>query len=280
MRLCNAEFADAQLLDQGISVDNAQAIAIVESNTMFGDEHFVVPLPWKKSVNTGMRKYVSALMRLNGLKRRLINDEALRFRYAQTMKTITEKEYTVSVPEEQLYCGSSALAPAHHAILNPQKTENLRIALDCAVKHKEHSLNDMLYQGSDTTANLVGILLRFRGKRVTVISDMEEMFMRVRVPKTGRVALRFLRWPQGDHLKDPEECQMTAYPFGATSLPFCANFTLKRDSREFSSGYGPLMLKAIEETFYVVDRFASFTTCDGAVRFCEENHGTIGTMWF
>ncbi|VDP95571.1 unnamed protein product [Echinostoma caproni] len=35
MRMYDAEFTDAQLLDQGIPVDDTEAIAIVESGTMF-----------------------------------------------------------------------------------------------------------------------------------------------------------------------------------------------------------------------------------------------------
>ncbi|VDP91251.1 unnamed protein product [Echinostoma caproni] len=104
MRMYDAEFTDAQLLNQDISVDDTEAIAILESGTMFVDRNFVVPLPWKKGVNTGMGNYASALLRLNSLKRRLINDEALRFRYAQTMKITMEKGYAVPAPGEQLQC--------------------------------------------------------------------------------------------------------------------------------------------------------------------------------
>ncbi|VDP90064.1 unnamed protein product [Echinostoma caproni] len=159
MRMYDAEFTDAQLLDQGISIDDTEAIAIVESSTMFVGVHFVVPLTWKKGVNTGMGNYASALWRLNSLERRLINDESLLFRYAQTMRMTTEKGYTVLVSGEQLQCDFRPrwYLPLH-AALNPKKPEKLRIVLDCAAKHKGQSLNDMLYQGSDTTANLVDIL--------------------------------------------------------------------------------------------------------------------------
>ncbi|VDP93359.1 unnamed protein product [Echinostoma caproni] len=170
MRMYGAEFTDAQLLDQGVSVYETEAIAIVESGTIFVGGHFVVPLSWKRGVNTG--NYSSALSRLNSLKQHLINDEALRFRYAQTMKI--EKGYAVPVPGEQLHCDFHPRSYLlRHAVLNPKKPEKPRIVLDCAAKHKGQSLNDMLYQGPDTTANLVGILLRFRKELVAVIADIE-----------------------------------------------------------------------------------------------------------
>ncbi|VDP83295.1 unnamed protein product [Echinostoma caproni] len=181
MRMYDEEFTDAQLLDQGVSVDDTEAIAILESSTIFVNGHFVVPLPWKKSVNTGMGNYASVLSRLNSLKRRLINDEAPRFRYVQTMKTTIEKGYAVPVPGEQLHCDfHPRWYLPHHAVLNPKKPEKLRIFLGYASKHKGQSLNDMLYQGLDTTVNLVGIHVRFRKECVAVTADIEEMFIQRR----------------------------------------------------------------------------------------------------
>ncbi|VDP88650.1 unnamed protein product [Echinostoma caproni] len=60
MQMYDAEFTDAQLLNLGVSVDDTKAIAIVESGTTFVGGHFVVPLPWKKGVNSG-KLCVSAL---------------------------------------------------------------------------------------------------------------------------------------------------------------------------------------------------------------------------
>ncbi|VDP19148.1 unnamed protein product [Echinostoma caproni] len=258
MRMYDAELADAQLLDQGISVDDTEAIAIVESGT-------------------SMENYASALSRLNSLKRRLITNETLRFRYAQTMKMTTEKGCALPVLGEQLQCDfhPRCYLP-HHAVLNPKKPEKLRIVLDCAVKHKGQSLNDTLYQGPDTIANLVGIILRFRKVRVAVTADIEEMFMQVKVPKHDRGALTFLWWPQGDPPKNPEEYQLKDHPFGATSSLFCANFALNRAAREFGSGYGRAVLKAIEENVYVDDCLALSTTCDEALRFTKEITELLG----
>ncbi|VDP88395.1 unnamed protein product [Echinostoma caproni] len=94
------------------------------------------------------------------------------------MKRTIEKGYTVPVPGEQLHCNFHPhwYLP-QHAVLNPKKPEKLRTVLDYAAKHMGQSLNDMPFQGPDTTANLVGILLRFRKQRVAVTADIEEMFM-------------------------------------------------------------------------------------------------------
>ncbi|VDP93725.1 unnamed protein product [Echinostoma caproni] len=153
-----------------------------------------------------MESHAPSLSSLSSLKRRLINDELLRFRYAQTMKMTIEKGYAVPVPGEQLKCDFyPRWYLPHYAVLSPKKPVKLRIFLDCAAQHKVKSLNDILYQGPDTTANLVGMLLRFRKERVAGTADIEETFKQVKVPKHDRGALRFFWWPQGDPLKDPEE---------------------------------------------------------------------------
>ncbi|VDO96629.1 unnamed protein product, partial [Schistosoma mattheei] len=65
----------------------------------------------------------------------------------------------------------------HHAVIDPRKSSRVRVLLDRAAKVAGKSLNDLLYQGPDTTACLVGILLRFRREPVAVSADVEGMFM-------------------------------------------------------------------------------------------------------
>ena len=270
MKMYDAEFADVQLLDKGISADDADAVAIVESGTRFVDGHFVVPLPWRKEVTMGTSNYASALTRLHNLKRRLSRDETLRVRYTNTMEMTIAKGYALPVSRHQIKCGyQPCWYLPHHAVLNPKKPEKLRIVLDCAAKHRGRSLNDMLYQGPDTTADLVGILLRFRRERIAVSADIEEMFMQVKVPENDRNALRFLWWPEGDLSKEPEEYEMTAHPFGATSSPFCANFALRRAAQEFGEGYAHAVLNAVKCDFYVDDCLASFPNSEAAISYAK-----------
>ncbi|VDP88705.1 unnamed protein product [Echinostoma caproni] len=93
------------------------------------------------------------------------------------MKMTIGKGYAVPVPGEHLQCDFHLRwYLLHHAVLNPKKPEKMRIVLDCAAKHKGQSLNDMLYQGLEATANLVSILLRFRKERVVVTADRRDVY--------------------------------------------------------------------------------------------------------
>ena len=51
--------------------------------------------------------------------------------------------------------------------------------------------------------SLVGVLIRFRLKRIALASDIEAMFHQVRVDPDDRNALKFLWWPEGALDKDP-----------------------------------------------------------------------------
>lgn len=56
----------------------------------------------------------------------------------------------------------------------------------------------MIYQGPNTTAELVCIMLRFLKEAVAASTDIEELFMQVNLPEFDQGALRFLRMLEGD----------------------------------------------------------------------------------
>lgn len=105
-------------------------------------------------------------------------------------------------------------------MVNTRKPEKLRTVLDCAAKHRGRSLNGTLYQGSDTTANLVRILLRFQKGGIAASADVEGIFMQMRVSESDRVGLHLLWWPHEDLSTEIHEYQMTAHPSAARYSPF------------------------------------------------------------
>ncbi|KAH9580868.1 hypothetical protein MS3_00009365, partial [Schistosoma haematobium] len=132
------------------------------------------------------------------------------------------------------------------------------------------SLNDMIYQGLDTTTELVYIFLRFRKESVAITADVEEMFMQVKVPESDRGTLGFLWWQEGDLSREPPEFQTTSHPFGATSSPFCANFVLNKTAQIFSDGYDGYVVDAVKNNFYLDDCLISIPTCDQAKSFVKQ----------
>ena len=74
----------------------------------------------------------------------------------------------------------------------PNKPGKTRVVFDCTVKFKGVSLNDQLLIGPDLTNSVVGVLTGFRQERVALASDVEAMFLQVKVSPDDYDALRFL----------------------------------------------------------------------------------------
>ena len=164
--------------------------------------------------------------------------------------------------------------------MNPKKPDKLRIVLDCAATFRGYSLNDKLYRGPDTIAELVGVLLRFREKPVAVVADIADMFMQVKVPVGDRGALRFLWWKNGCLDEEPQEFQMTAHPFGATSSPFCANFALRKAVEDFGCLYPETVRAIVRHNFYVDDCLACFEDVETASRFITDVSDLLSSAGF
>ncbi|CAH8545054.1 unnamed protein product [Schistosoma haematobium] len=233
--LYDVEFSDAYSSDKSLSVDDKTAIKIVEGGTRFDNGHFVVSIPWKKNPNMKVDNYEVANRRLRSLKGMLSKDVSLHIRYINSIESKFTKTYAERVLEIYLqpsYRPRGYLP--HHAVLNMKKPEELRVVLDCAAEFAGVSMIDMIYQEPDTTAELMCILLSFRKETVAIPADVEEMFMEVKFPESGRGASRFLWWQEGDMSREPSEFQMTTHAFGATSSPFRANFAFNKTAQIFS----------------------------------------------
>ena len=71
----------------------------------------------------------------------------------------------------------------------PHKT---RLVWDAAACVDGISLNSCLYTGPDITSSLVGVLLRFRQRKIGVTGDIEEMFLRITINKKDQHCQRFV----------------------------------------------------------------------------------------
>ena len=102
----------------------------------------------------------------------------------------------------------------HHGVFHPHKPGKIRVVFDAAALHDGVSLNSQLNRGPDLTNSLLGLLLRFRQKRIVLAVDIQSMFLQVKVPAEDADALRFLWWEDADFSKPPEEYQMVSHIFG------------------------------------------------------------------
>ena len=279
-RLYDAEFRD---IDDGVtySVEDRAAMLQVSDSAKLVNGHFEIGLPWRKDKHELPNNWTTANRRLYQLGRRLGREPGLREAYQIVMKRHIDCGYIVPVPDHQLRGGYlPRWYLPHHAVINPKKPGKVRVVFDCAARHLGVSLNDYLLQGPNLTTSLVEVLLRFREGRVAMTSDIEEMFLQVRVPQEDRGALRLLWWNGGSNDGDVMEWQMAVHPFGATSSPFCAAMALRKSSEVSNLNDDSPVREFIERNFYVDDCLISLDSATEASRLANELTDVVNLAGF
>ena len=120
------------------------------------------------------------------------------------------------------------------------------------------------------TNSILGVLMRFREERVSLLADIECMFHQVRVPPDDQDAFRFLWWPDGDLNQQPVDHRMEVHLFGATSSPSCCNFALKRTAEDNKGGFPEEVVRTVKRNFYVDDCLKSDKSAEKAVEFMHQ----------
>ena len=118
----------------------------------------------------------------------------------------------------------------HLPVLNPNKPDKVRRVCNAASKFGGVSLNDNLMAGPDLLQLLIGIIFRFREKKIAWRADVEAMFLQVKVPPADCKVLRLL-WRENN--TDPISVyEYGRHIFGAKSPPTCVNYASQQVGRD------------------------------------------------
>ena len=252
-----------------MSVEDKEALAIMEQSVKLEDGHYQIALPWRKYPPFLPYNRFMAQRRLQALKNRLLLDSELLESYKATMEQYLSKGHARRVPLNEIDVQDKPLwYLPHHPVLNkPGKT---RVVFDCAAKHKGTSLNDQLLTGPDLTNSIVGVLMRFREEQVALSADIECMFHQIRVAPEDRDAFRFLWWPDGDLTQQPIDHRMEVHLFGATSSPSSSSFALRRTAEDNKGEFSEDVVKTVKRNFYVDDCLKSVKSVENAVEVVDQ----------
>ena len=120
--------------------------------------------------------------------------------------------------------------------------------------------------------SLVGILLRFRMRKVALIADIESMYCRVRVKPEDQKMLRFLWWKHGNYNEPAQHFCMTSHVFGAKSSACIASFAIHCAIDE-AQKRGKISQDSVDyarHNFYVDDFLCSTKSTEDGIRVAHE----------
>ena len=242
----------------------ARAHEVLENTTIYIGLRYDVGMLWAADNTKLPNNYVSSLVQLKSLEKRLAKDEDLREKYTSTIKEDLNKGYLIEVPHAHKVESRSDKEwyLPHHLVLNPNKPGEVRRVLNGAANSHGASLNKSLLTGPDLLQNLIYVLLPFRQHPYAVSADIEGMFLQVGVLPSDQPSLRFLG--REDPKTNVVVYQYMRHIFGAKYLPTCANYALLRTARDKAKFY-PEAAKAVPENFYMDDYLDSVESPEKAI---------------
>lgn len=243
---------------------------IMENSVVLQKGRYSLKFPFKNKEVCMPNNLAVAKQRIQGLRKRFLNNTDFHREYTEYMNMLISSEYAEQVPHQQMHCekGKVWYIP-HHSVRHPRK-KALRVVFDCGAAFQGTSLNSELLQGPNLTSSLLGVLVRFRKELVAFMGDIKAMFHQVRVPEEDRYLLRCLWWLDGDITKKLLAYRMTVHLFGAVSLPSCASYALRKTADDNQLDFMHEATKAVKQNFYVDDCLKSLATEGEAVQMIQD----------
>lgn len=144
----------------------------------------------------------------------------------------------------------------------------MRLVFDAAAKTAGISLNDQLLTGPDFLKSLVGVLMRFRQRPFALISDIKDMFLKIKMNKKECQCQRF-QWRGRDRSSKPRKFAMSTVLFGAKSSPATALYIKDRNDAKFALSKPEAVIN-IQKNCYMDDFLASTNTEEEAIKLVRD----------
>ena len=208
-----------------------------ENSICHNGERYQIGLPLKPVKKLQMYSFL-AFSQLKSLQKRPQNDPGLNLKYNQTLQTDLDINFVGPV-EMQAPLPESIWYLPHHPVTNVNKPGRVRGIAYAASKFRGESLNSNLLTCSELLNNIVEILWGFREHAVTVLSDIEGIFMLIAV-RQGSQSVHCFLWMIDNNIR---LFQLTRLIFGTTSSPFSAIYVLHKCAPSFLLCDPPLTIR-------------------------------------
>ncbi|XP_063386868.1 uncharacterized protein LOC134672845 [Cydia fagiglandana] len=235
-----------------------------ETHTRNKEGRYIVTLPFKKEEPLSPKGHTRdiAMLRLKQQERRFERDPDLKNEYVKAIEEYMNLNYIEEVPEGEV--NKEAVYLPYHAVIKEEKeTTKTRIVYNASSKGSNGvSLNDELLVGPHLQEDMRNLVMRWRMRRVAMISDIKKMYLQILMsPKDTDFQRILWRKNTSDPIKDYRLLRVT---FGTASAPYLAVKTLQQLAEDEGKEY-PLASKTIKEDFFMDDLMTGSDTVQEAV---------------
>ncbi|XP_077263731.1 uncharacterized protein LOC143898261 [Temnothorax americanus] len=220
--------------------------------TVNNSGRYEVFLPWKENHPPLSDNKKMAIKRLEINTRRLKSDNLFED-YCRVLEEWTAEGIIEQVPLPEV--NDSGYYLPHRHVLKENSTTRLRPVFDALARGIDSpSLNQCLEVGSNLIELIPTMLLRFRERRIGVISDIKRAFLQISVSPKERNVLRFLWWSKEDPTKITvyRHCRVV---FGVSSSHFLLGATiellLERALQQATRDEQRAIIRKLQKSFYV-----------------------------
>ena len=161
-----------------------------------------------------------------------------------------EKRYAVEIKESDDGNKRVRYLPHYAVFREDKKSTKCRVIFDAsACDEHEVSLNDCILTGPALQPNLVSVLLRFRTGRIALMTDVEKLFLQIKVDERDQDALRYL-WRDQKSDDPPQVYRLQRLAFGVNCSPFLAIATVQSHAKKCKEQF-PDASKEVLSNMYV-----------------------------
>ena len=216
------------------------------------DGRFEVSLPFKsQTVNIGESLNI-ALSRFYWLEKRFAKNPTFKFHYLEFMKEMEDLGFMVKIKYDDKEATNNRYYLPHHGIIHQTVNRTkFRVVFNASAKTSNgRSINDELLAGPNLQNDLFSIIARFRTFPYVITTDIEKMFLQIRVNQDH---CRYQRIVWRDSPDKPiEHYQLSTVVFGFTSSPFLAMKSIRKLAEDSKDRY-PLAASALTQDILMDD---------------------------
>ncbi|XP_045473952.1 uncharacterized protein LOC123680207 [Harmonia axyridis] len=239
-------------MEEKISVEEARAMKIMEETAKRVGNRWEIGLLWKEDDVKMPQSRSAAENRLKMMEKKLARNPVFSKEYLNKLDEYEGNGFARKVIDMAIQDEKSWYLP-HFGVVNPKKPGKVRLVFDAASKVNGISLNEKLLKGPDFLNSLLGVLFKFRQKKIAFTGDIKDMFHRVYIREEDR---KFQR--------QTTEYEMTVMIFGAASSPASAQFIMRKNAKEFEDEF-PEAARVILEQHYMDDYLDSVDSVEEAL---------------